>query len=66
MLPFLRHVNDEQRFGNEPTYSMPLTIEDLAAAIDRQRHEDFEAQVQEVERQQQEIERLHAELNEKK
>ena len=37
-----------------------------AAALDRQHHEDFEAQVREVERQHQEIERLHAELNEKK
>jgi hypothetical protein len=63
---FLKHVNDEPRFGNEPTFSMPLTTEDLAAALDRQHHEEFEAQLQEVERQRQEIERLHAELNEKK
>jgi hypothetical protein len=56
-------VNDEPRFGNEPTFSMPLTTEDLAAALDRQHHEDFETQLQEVERQRQEIERLHAELN---
>jgi hypothetical protein len=62
---FLKHVNDEPRFGNEPTFSMPLTTEDLAAALDRQHHEDFEAQIQEVERQRQEIERLHAELNAK-
>jgi hypothetical protein len=34
MLPFLRRVNDEPRFGNEPTFSMPLAIEDLAAALD--------------------------------
>ena len=60
---FLKHVNDEPRFGNEPTFSMPLTTEDLVAAIDRQHHEEFEAQVREVERQRQEIERLHAELN---
>jgi hypothetical protein len=62
---FLKHVNDEPRFGSEPTFSMPLTTEDLAAALDRQHHEDFEAQLQEIERQRQEIERLHAELNAK-
>jgi hypothetical protein len=63
---FLRHINDEPRFGNEPTFSMPLTTEDIAAALDRQHHEDFEAQVREVERQRQEIERLHAEADAKK
>jgi hypothetical protein len=63
---FLKHVDDEPRFGNEPTFSMPLTTEDLAAALDRQHHEEFEAQMREVERQRQEIERLHAELNAKK
>jgi hypothetical protein len=40
--------------------------EGVLATIDRQHHEDFEAQVREVERQRQEIERLHAELNAKK
>ncbi|MDR2359517.1 MAG: hypothetical protein LBD87_06955 [Prevotellaceae bacterium] len=59
---FLKHVNDEPRFGNEPTFSMPLTTEDLAAALDRQHHEDFEEQLREVERQRQEIERLQTEL----
>jgi hypothetical protein len=63
---FLKHVDDEPRFGNEPTFSMPLTTEDLAAALDRQHHEDFEAQLREVERQRQEIERLHVELGAKK
>ncbi|MDR1271042.1 MAG: hypothetical protein LBK82_16125 [Planctomycetaceae bacterium] len=62
---FLKHVDDEPRFGNEPTFSMPLTTEDLAVALDRQHYEDFESQLQEVERQRQEIERLHAELNAK-
>jgi hypothetical protein len=28
---FLRHVDDTPRFGNEPTVTMPLTTEDLAA-----------------------------------
>jgi hypothetical protein len=60
---FLKHVDDEPRFGNEPTFSMPLTTEDLAAALDRQHHEEFEEHVREVERQRQEIERLQAALN---
>jgi hypothetical protein len=63
---FLKHINDEPRFGNEPTFSMPLTTQDLVSALDRQHHEEFEAQMQEVERQRQEIERLHTELNVKK
>ncbi|MDR1454630.1 MAG: hypothetical protein LBJ01_03165 [Tannerella sp.] len=63
---FLKHIDDEPRFGNEPTFSMPLTTEDLAAAIDRHNHEDFEAQMHEVERQRLEIERLQAELNARK
>jgi hypothetical protein len=62
---FLKHVNDEPRFGSRPTFSMPLTTEDLVAALDRQHHEEFEAQIRETERQRQEIERLHAELNAK-
>jgi hypothetical protein len=45
---------------------MPLTTEDLAATLDRQHHEEFEAQLREVERQRQEIERLHTELGAKK
>jgi hypothetical protein len=59
---FLKHVNDEPRFGNEPTFSMPLTTEDLATVIDRRHHEDLEAQMREIERQRHEIERLQAEL----
>jgi hypothetical protein len=59
---FLKHVNDEPIFGNEPTFSMPLTTNDLLAALDRQHHEDFEEHIREVERQRQEIERLQAEL----
>jgi hypothetical protein len=57
---------DKPRFGNEPTFSMPLTTEDIAAALDRQHHEEFEAQMQEVERQRQEIERMQTELDAKK
>jgi hypothetical protein len=51
------------RFGNQPTFSIPLTTEDLVAALDRRCHEEFEAQIRETERQRQEIKRLHAELN---
>jgi hypothetical protein len=58
---FLRHVTDEPRFGNEPSFTMPRSTADLLAILDRQHHEDFEEQVREVERHRQEIERLHAE-----
>jgi hypothetical protein len=63
---FLRHVDDDPRFGNEPTFSMPLTTADLAAALDRQHQEEENEQLNEIERQRQEIERLQAELNQKK
>ena len=56
---FLKHIDDEPRFGNEPTFSMPLTTEDLVISRDRRHQEEFEAQ-------QQEIERMQAVLNEKK
>ncbi|MDR0756534.1 MAG: hypothetical protein LBF85_01650 [Tannerella sp.] len=59
---FLKHIDDTPRFGPEPTFSMPLTTEDLAAALDRQHHEDFEAYVREIERHRQEIEQLEAAL----
>ena len=52
---FLKHVDDEPRFGNQPTFSLPLTTEDLAAALDRQHHEDYEAQIRAVEQHRQEI-----------
>jgi hypothetical protein len=58
---FLKHVDDKPRFGNEPTFSMPLTTEDLADTIDRQHHEEFEAHMREVELHRREIERLTAE-----
>ncbi|MDR0422059.1 MAG: hypothetical protein LBH72_03495 [Proteiniphilum sp.] len=59
---FLRHIDDAPRFGNEPTFSMPLTTEDLAALIDHQHHSEFEEQMREVERQRREIEELRAAL----
>jgi hypothetical protein len=63
---FLKHVDDEPRFGNEPTFSLPLTTADLAAELDRRQHEVIESQMREIERQRQIIERMQAELNEKK
>jgi hypothetical protein len=63
---FLRHVNDSPRFGNEPTFSMPLTTEELALIKERQHNEEFEAQQLEVERHLREIERIQAEMNAKK
>jgi hypothetical protein len=62
---FLRHLDDKPRFGSQPTFTMPLTTEDLAAELDRQHHEEFEAKLREVERQRLEIERLHEELKAK-
>jgi hypothetical protein len=63
---FLKHVDDEPRFGNEPMFSMPLTTADLVSALDHQHHAEFEEQLREVERQRQEIERLTAGLNNQK
>ncbi|MDR1259040.1 MAG: hypothetical protein LBK65_07180 [Tannerellaceae bacterium] len=57
---FLRHVDDESRFGAEPTFSMPLATEDLVAALDRQHYEEFEARIRAVESHRQEIENLQA------
>jgi hypothetical protein len=62
---FLRHVDDEPRFGSEQTFSMPLTTQDIAAALSQHR-EDMEAQMRELELQRKEIEYLRAELNGKK
>jgi hypothetical protein len=59
---FLQHPDDEPKFGAAPTFSMPLTTEDLAAALDRQHHEDFEMQLREVERHRQELEQLKAKM----
>jgi hypothetical protein len=58
--------NGREIIRSMPSYRpSPLTTEDLAAALDRQHHEDFEAQVREIEVQRLEIERLQAELNAK-
>jgi hypothetical protein len=57
---FLRHIDDSPLFGPEPTFSMPLNTEDLAAALDRQSHEEFEAHIRETERLRHEAEQLAA------
>jgi hypothetical protein len=62
---FLRHVDDVPKFGPEPTFSMPYTTEDLAALVDKQHHEEYEAQLREIERHRQEVERLMNELKSK-
>jgi hypothetical protein len=62
---FLLHAGDAPRFGAEPTFSMPLTTEDLAATLDRQHHEEYEMHLREVERHRQEIERIGEELKSK-
>jgi hypothetical protein len=53
---FLKHIDDEPLFGNAPTFSMPLTTNDLAAILDRQAHEEYEAHVREIEKHRQEVE----------
>jgi hypothetical protein len=55
---FLRHIDDDLRFGPQPTFSMPLTTEDLVSTLDRQHHEEFEAHLRDVELHRQEIEKL--------
>jgi hypothetical protein len=53
---FLKHIDDKPRFSNAPTFSMPLTTNDLAIILDRQVHEEYEVHVREIERQRQEVE----------
>jgi hypothetical protein len=52
---FLKHLDDHPRFGNAPTFSMPLTTNDLAHILDRQAHEEYEAHLREVEQHRQEV-----------
>jgi hypothetical protein len=63
---FLKHTNDEPRFGNEATFTMPYETSDLARLHDQQHHDELEARTREVERQRLEIERLMEELKKKK
>jgi hypothetical protein len=59
---FLKHTDDEPRFGNAPVFSMPLTTDDLIARVDRHAHEDLEEKLQEVEQRRLELEQLRAEI----
>jgi hypothetical protein len=54
----MKHVDDTPRFGNEPTFSMPLTTEELITEHDRQHHEDFEERLLAVEQHRKEVEGL--------
>ncbi|MDR1601279.1 MAG: hypothetical protein LBS42_02505 [Tannerella sp.] len=55
---FLRHIDDEPHFGVEPTFTMPLSTEDLAGIIDRQHHEEFEEQLRTVEQHRLDVSQL--------
>jgi hypothetical protein len=57
---FLQHIDDKPLFGPEPTFSMPLTTEELAATLDRQHDEETVARDREVERLRLEIESMKA------
>jgi hypothetical protein len=60
---FLKHVDDDPRFGNQETFSMPLTTEDLAAAAEHHYQEEVKAQEASVERHRLEVEHLQAEID---
>jgi hypothetical protein len=61
---FLQHVDDLPKFGEiQPIFSMPLTTNDLLAALDQQHKEDLEARMQEVDRHREDVERLQAQLD---
>jgi hypothetical protein len=63
---FLKHPDDIPVFGNEPTFSMPLTTEDLTTLEDQQHYEDYELMKRDLEQRRQEIELLQAELDRQK
>jgi hypothetical protein len=58
---FLRHIDDSPTFGPAPTFSMPLTTEDLITRVNRQ-HPDADARAHEIELHRREITRLEAEI----
>jgi hypothetical protein len=60
---FLKHVDDEPKFGEFTFFSMPKTAADLAAILDQQHHDEFEEHVRVVEQHRQDVERIHAEQN---
>jgi hypothetical protein len=46
---FLKHVNDEPRFGNEPTFSMPFTTADIIASSKSENQVGLETSASETE-----------------
>jgi hypothetical protein len=61
---FLAHIDDEPKFSSQQTtFSMPQTTEDLAIILNNQHHDDFEANVREVEAHRRDVERLQSELD---
>ncbi|MDR1403676.1 MAG: hypothetical protein LBJ60_08265, partial [Tannerellaceae bacterium] len=62
---FMKHIDDEPIFGNQPTFSLPLTTEDLVAALEKQHETDTAAHALEVERHRLEMEELHKKLDAK-
>jgi hypothetical protein len=59
-------VDDDPKFGPEPTFSMPYNTEDLADTLDQQHHQEFEDNIREIERRRQELEQMEKDLNERK
>jgi hypothetical protein len=55
---FLKHVDDNPKFGPQPVFSMPYTTEDLIRRLDNQQHEEYEMHLREIERHRLELERL--------
>jgi hypothetical protein len=62
---FLRHVSDVPTFGNEVTFSMPLTTSDMVHAADQDHFEEDEDRMRAIEQHRLEIERLEAEMKKK-
>ncbi|MDR1403120.1 MAG: hypothetical protein LBJ60_05395 [Tannerellaceae bacterium] len=63
---FLRHIDDEPVFGNQLAFSMPLTTEDLVAALERQHEADAREHARETERHRQEMDALLKKLEARK
>jgi hypothetical protein len=59
---FLKHVDDEPRFGPQPTFSMPLTTADLVSTVDARHKEDRNANIGEIERLRREMEQIKKQL----
>jgi hypothetical protein len=55
---FLKHMNDEPRFGPEPSFTMPYKTEDVVDLLQKQNEEEVEQHRLDVERLEEEIRRL--------